>query len=116
MLSYIVREPCAVAAVKLNLIKRSANKAGWGEFDLIIAMPGNTCHFLGCPALWHSFLSSLPMDIHGDILWKQNGEETKKKDLIHSSFIFKSSVIIPLRSSLNINTNYQSYRQMNNLM
>lgn len=91
MLSYIVREPCAVAAMELNLIKGSANKAGWGEFDLIIAMPGNTCHLLGCPALWHSFLSSLPMDIHGDILCKQKKGKIKKKkkDLNHTNFIFK---------------------------
>lgn len=94
MLSYIVREPGAVAALKLNLIKRSANKAGWGEFDLIIAMPGNTCHLLGCPALWHSFLSSLPMDIHGDILCKQKGEKTKKIKTWSIPILFSSPVFL----------------------
>lgn len=107
MLSYIVREPCAVAAVKLNLIKRSANKAGWGEFDLIIAMPGNTCHLLGCPALWHSFLSSLPMDIHGDILCKQRKGKNKEEKEGFEPYQFYFQVLYFYSSEMKSKHKYQ---------
>lgn len=35
MLSHTVRKPCAMTTVELNPIKRSANKADLGVFDLI---------------------------------------------------------------------------------
>lgn len=51
MLSHTVRKPFAVATVELNPIKRSANKAGLGVFDLIRAVRASTCQRLRCPLL-----------------------------------------------------------------
>lgn len=51
MLSHTVRKPCAAATVELNLIKRSANKAGLGVFDPIRAVPASGCQHFSCPVL-----------------------------------------------------------------
>ena len=95
MLSHTVRKPCATATVKLNPIKRSANKAGLGVCDLVGAVPARACQHAGRPALWLYCLCSLPMDMPGDIL-------ERKQQILVFSFLFSNTLSVLLWGGLNL--------------
>lgn len=103
MLSHTVRKLCAVATVKLNLIKRSANKAGLGVFDLISAVPASTCQqrcvlchdtAAGAACQWGGLLTP----------WKGNNR------LMCSVFYFQI-LFSAAKMELKFNSNYQFHKQ-----
>lgn len=102
-LSHTVREPHAMATVELNPIKRSANKAGLGVFDLVRAAPASTCQHFSCPALWHHGLCGL----RGTCLvtsWRGNDRS--------ACFVFYFQILCTAAvTGLKFNSNYQFHKQ-----